>query len=62
MGLTSDFGLGENEALPATAEHFEAHGRVISLAGLVAVKRGYALYREPFAHGDAQTDFHPEQQ
>lgn len=46
MGLSTDFG---SDTLPTTAEGFEAHGQVISLAGLVKVTPRYALYREPLS-------------
>jgi hypothetical protein len=48
MGLSSDFGT---DALPQSAEGFEAHGHVIPYAGLVKVTPRYALYREPLNFG-----------
>ena len=51
MGLTSDFGLKEGQALPQEAEGFEAQGRLITFAGLVKVTPRYALYREPLKFG-----------
>ena len=53
MGLVTDLGLADGEPLPTSCEGFEVLGRFVEHAGLVEVKRTYALYRETPATPEA---------